>query len=45
MPYTQEELQELEFYQNLIVEDELRYLNERQVIMDRALVSGSADTG
>ena len=45
MPYTKEELQELEFYQNLIVEDELRYLNERQIIIDRALVSGSADTG
>ena len=45
MPYTQEELQELEFYQNLIIEDEERYLNERNLLMLRAEYSGSADLG
>ena len=29
MPYTQEELQNLTFYQNLINEDEERYLQEK----------------
>ena len=45
MPYTQEELQELEFYQNLIDEDEQRYLQNRQIYIARFQASGSADDG
>ena len=45
MPYTQEELQELEFYQNLLSEDEERYLNERNIHILRSQNSGSADLG
>tara|TARA_B100000287_G_scaffold425572_1_gene472089 strand:+ start:516 stop:824 length:309 start_codon:yes stop_codon:yes gene_type:complete len=45
MPYTQEELQQLEFYQNLIDEDEQRYLQNRQLLEARFLASGSADDG
>ena len=45
MPYTQEELQQLEFYQNLIDEDEQRYLQNRQVYIARFEASGSADDG
>ena len=45
MPYTQEELQELEFYQNLLSEDEERYLNERNIHILRSQISGSADLG
>ena len=45
MPYTKEELQELEFYQNLIAEDEQRYINNRQILEARFEASGSADDG
>ena len=45
MPYTQEELQQLDFYQNLIDEDEQRYLQQRALLQDIANVSGSADDG
>ena len=45
MPYTQEELQELEFYQNLINEDEQRYLANREILDARFRASGSADDG
>tara|TARA_R110002020_G_scaffold41738_3_gene122782 strand:- start:1976 stop:2284 length:309 start_codon:yes stop_codon:yes gene_type:complete len=45
MPYTQEELQELEFYQNLLSEDEERYLNQRNLHILRSRHSGSADLG
>ena len=45
MPYTHEELQELEFYQNLLSEDEERYLNERNIHILRSQNSGSADLG
>jgi hypothetical protein len=45
MPYTQEELQKLDFYQNLINEDEQQYLQRRTLLQDIANVSGSADDG
>ena len=45
MPYTQEELQQLDFYQNLIDEDEQRYLQNRQHYISNFQVSGSADDG
>ena len=45
MPYTTEELQELEFYQNLLAEDEERYLNNRNIHIQRSQHSGSADLG
>ena len=45
MPYTQEELQELEFYQNLLSEDEERYLNQRNLHILRSQHSGSAYLG
>ena len=45
MPYTQEELQELEFYQNLIDVDEQQYLQNRQIYIARFQVSGSAVDG
>tara|TARA_Y100000034_G_scaffold106744_1_gene135681 strand:+ start:425 stop:736 length:312 start_codon:yes stop_codon:yes gene_type:complete len=45
MPYTQEELQKLDFYQNLINEDEQQYLQRRALLQDIANVSGSADDG
>ena len=45
MPYTQEELQKLDFYQNLIDEDEQQYLQRRALLQDIANVSGSADDG
>tara|TARA_R100000742_G_C4237288_1_gene57654 strand:- start:36 stop:344 length:309 start_codon:yes stop_codon:yes gene_type:complete len=45
MPYTQEELQKLEFYQNLIDEDEQRYLSNKAILEADFLVSGSADDG
>ncbi len=43
MPYTQEELQNLDYYQNLINEDEQQYLQEKSLLMLQASVSGSAD--
>ena len=42
MPYTQEELKKLSFYQNLISEDEQQYLENRQALELRAGISGSA---
>ena len=45
MPYTQEELKKLSFYQNKIDEDEQQYLNEKQRLMAVAAISGSSDAG
>tara|TARA_B100001996_G_C18631465_1_gene581921 strand:+ start:939 stop:1247 length:309 start_codon:yes stop_codon:yes gene_type:complete len=45
MPYTKEELDNLEFYQNLIDEDEQRYLSNRASLEADFLISGSADDG
>jgi len=45
MPYTQEELQQLEFYQNLLDEDEQRYLQRKALLESRFQASGSADDG
>ncbi len=45
MPYTQEELKDLAFYQNLINEDEQQYLQRRALLQDIANVSGSANDG
>ena len=45
MPYTQEELQQLEFYQNLIDGDEQKYLQRRKLLQDKAAISGSANDG
>ncbi len=45
MPYTQEELQKLSFYQNLINEDEQQYLQKRATLSRMAAVSGSANDG
>ena len=45
MPYTQEELQNLAFYQNLIDEDEQQYLQQKSLLMLQASVSGSGDNG
>ena len=45
MPYTQEELQNLTFYQNLIDEDEQQYLQQKSLLMLQASVSGSGDDG
>mgnify|MGYP003109739417 CR=1 FL=1 len=42
MPYTQEELKNLSFYQNLIDEDEQHYLLRKEFLQMQALVSGSA---
>jgi len=45
MPYTQEELQNLGFYQNLIDADEQQYLQRKALLRSAAEVSGSADDG
>jgi len=45
MPYTQEELKKLPFYQNLINEDEQQYLQKRATLSQIAAVSGSANDG
>ena len=45
MPYTQEELQKLSFYQNLINEDEQQYLQKRATLSQITAVSGSANDG
>jgi len=45
MPYTQEELKKLSFYQNLIDEDEQQYLQKKATLLERANVSGSANLG
>lgn len=43
MPYTQEELKKLSFYQNLIDEDEQQYLQNKATFELRANISGSAN--
>ena len=45
MPYTQEELQNLSWYQNLIDEDEQAYLANKDFLEAQAAISGSADDG
>jgi len=45
MPYTQEELKDLAFYQNLINEDEQNYLVERERLQVSVAVSGSGYDG
>ena len=45
MPYTQEELQSLTWYQNLIDEDEQQYLQNKDLLLQQAALSGSADNG
>tara|TARA_R100001244_G_scaffold131630_1_gene105194 strand:- start:287 stop:592 length:306 start_codon:yes stop_codon:yes gene_type:complete len=45
MPYTQEELKDLAFYQNLINEDEQNYLIERERLQVSVAVSGSGYDG
>ena len=45
MPYTQEELKKLPFYQNLIDEDEQQYLQNKATLELRANYSGSANQG
>lgn len=45
MPYTQEELNRLPYYQNLIDEDEQQYLQKKQRLSNNATISGSAYDG
>ena len=45
MPYTPEELQELSFYQNLVDEEEQKYLVERERLQALVGISGSAYDG
>ena len=45
MPYTQEELKKLSFYQELINEDEQQYLQRKDVLSRQAVISGSANDG
>jgi hypothetical protein len=45
MPYTQEELKDLAFYQNLINEDEQNYLVERERLQTLVAASGSGYDG
>ena len=45
MPYTQEELQKLSFYQELINEDEQQYLQKKADLELQADISGSANRG
>ena len=45
MPYTQEELQNLSWYQNLIDEDEQKYLVKREFLLNKSNISGSAYDG
>jgi|TARA_R100000081_G_C4763681_1_gene141387 hypothetical protein len=45
MPYTQEELKNLTFYQNLIDEDEQQYLQNKASLELIAGISGSANQG
>ena len=45
MPYTQEELQNLAFYQNLIDEDEQQYLQQKSLLELQSSISGSGDDG
>jgi|TARA_B100000902_G_C27119003_1_gene817648 hypothetical protein len=43
MPYTQEELQKLDFYKRLTEEDEQQYLQNKEVLTRKAETSGSAN--
>ena len=45
MPYTQEELKNLSFYQKLIDEDEQQYLTRKALLLQQSAASGSADDG
>jgi len=45
MPYTQEELQNLSWYQNLIDEDEQAYLANKDFLEAQAAISGSSNDG
>ena len=45
MPYTQEELKNLSFYQKLIDEDEQQYLMRKALLLQQSAASGSADDG
>jgi hypothetical protein len=45
MPYTPEELQNLPWYQNLIDEDEQKYLVKREFLLNKSNISGSAYDG
>lgn len=45
MPYTPEELQNLPWYQNLIDEDEQKYLVKREFLLNKSDISGSAYDG
>jgi len=45
MPYTPEELQNLQWYQDLIDQDEQQYLNRKRWLTDNAAPSGSAYDG
>ncbi len=45
MPYTQEELQKNEYYQNLINEDEQRYEQQRALYQTAFLDSGGENDG
>ena len=45
MPYTQEELKNLSFYQDLIDEDEQRYLTRKALLEQQSNLLGSADNG
>jgi hypothetical protein len=45
MPYTQEELKDLAFYQNLINEDEQNYLVERERLQSIVAMAGSGYDG
>ena len=45
MPYTQEELKSLSWYQNLIDEDEQAYLANKSLLETQSALSGSADDG
>ena len=45
MPYTQEELQRLDYYQNLINKEEENYLIRRDLLLLQSAMSGSGDDG
>ena len=45
MPYTKEELKDLAFYQNLANADEQEYLIEKELMMTKIQISGSAYDG
>tara|TARA_B100001094_G_scaffold329035_1_gene390899 strand:+ start:3772 stop:4077 length:306 start_codon:yes stop_codon:yes gene_type:complete len=45
MPYTQEELKTLPFYQNLVDADEQEYLIKKELLLTKLEISGSAYDG